>query len=65
LATGWGEHGPSECRVSGKKRCRQLAELPLSREALVLTPMEHAELLTSGSAMAAALQRDSRWLWHR
>ena len=20
---------------------------------------------TSGSAMAAALQRDSRWLWHR
>ncbi|WP_254952714.1 MULTISPECIES: type II toxin-antitoxin system PemK/MazF family toxin [unclassified Cyanobium] len=24
-----------------------------------------AELLASGSAMAAALQRDSRWLWHR
>ena len=24
-----------------------------------------AELLASGSAMATALQRDSRWLWHR
>jgi hypothetical protein len=42
-----------------------LAELPLSCDALVLTPEEHAELLASGSAMAAALQRDSRWLWHR
>ena len=42
-----------------------LAELPLSCDALVLTPSEHAELLASGSAMAAALQRDSRWLWHR
>ena len=28
-------------------------------------PTEHTELLASGSAMAAALQRDSRWLWHR
>jgi hypothetical protein len=42
-----------------------LAELPLSCDALVLTPTEHAELLASGSAMAAALKRDSRWLWHR
>ena len=42
-----------------------LAELPLSCDALVLTPSEHAELLANGSAMAAALQRDSRWLWHR
>ena len=42
-----------------------LAELPLSCDALVLTPTEHTELLASGSAMAAALQRDSRWLWHR
>ncbi len=42
-----------------------LAELPLSCDALVLTPTEHAELLANGSAMAAALQRDSRWLWHR
>jgi hypothetical protein len=33
--------------------------------ALVLTPTEHAELLASGSAMAAAVQRDSHWLWHR
>ncbi len=36
-----------------------------SAEALVLTFTEHAELLASGSAMAAALQRDSGWLWHR
>jgi hypothetical protein len=42
-----------------------LAELPLSCDALVLTPSEHTELLANGSAMAAALQRDSRWLWHR
>ena len=42
-----------------------LAELPLSCDALVLTPTEHAELLASGSATAAALKRDSRWLWHR
>ena len=26
---------------------------------------QHQRLLASGSAMAAALQRDSRWLWHR
>ena len=42
-----------------------LAELPLSCDALVLTPREHSELLASGSAMAAALQRDSRLLWQR
>jgi UTP:GlnB (protein PII) uridylyltransferase len=42
-----------------------LAELPLSCDALVLTPAEHAALLASSSAMATALQRDSRWLWHR
>jgi len=42
-----------------------LAELPLSCDALVLTPSEHAETLASGSAMAAALQRDSLWLGHR
>ncbi len=40
-----------------------LAELPLSFDALVLTPGEHLELLASGSAMAVALARDSRWLW--
>jgi len=42
-----------------------LAELPLSCDALALTPAEHRELLASGSAMAAALERDSRWLWSR
>ena len=40
-----------------------LAELPLSCDALVLTPDEHLALLASGSAMADALARDSRWLW--
>ena len=38
-----------------------LAELPLSCDALVLTPAEHADLLANGSAMAAALARDNRW----
>lgn len=42
-----------------------LAELPLSCDALVLTPAEHRELLASGSAMAIALAGDSRWLWSR
>ena len=42
-----------------------LAELPLSCDALVLTPAEHRELLASGSAMAIALARDSCWLWGR
>ncbi|MFM7169359.1 MAG: nucleotidyltransferase domain-containing protein [Cyanobium sp.] len=40
-----------------------LEELPLSCDALVLTPQEHRELLAGGSAMGAALARDSRWLW--
>ena len=42
-----------------------LAELPLSCDALVLTPAEHARLLACGSRMAAELQRDTRWLWER
>jgi hypothetical protein len=42
-----------------------LAELPLSCDALVLTPAEHQALLADGSAMADALARDSRWLWYR
>jgi uncharacterized protein len=42
-----------------------LAELPLSCDALVLTPAEHRELLAGGSAMAIALAADSRWLWSR
>ena len=39
-----------------------LEQLPLSCGALVLTPMELEELLTSGSRMAQELQRDLRWL---
>ena len=31
--------------------------------ALMLTTTEHAEPLASSSAMAAALQGGSRWLW--
>ena len=40
-----------------------LAELPLSCDALVLTPDEHHDLLASGSAMANALALDTLWLW--
>ena len=36
--------------------------LPLSCDALVLTPTELQELLASGSRMAIELQRDLRWL---
>ena len=42
-----------------------LEELPLSCDALVLTPSEHHDLLAGESAMGAALARDSRWLWQR
>jgi hypothetical protein len=49
-------------RASGPQ---PLAELPLSCDALVLTPAEHADLLAGGSAMAHALQRDCRWLWEQ
>ncbi|MFM7548024.1 MAG: nucleotidyltransferase domain-containing protein [Cyanobacteriota bacterium] len=56
-------------RASGPQRGRlllwPLAELPLSCDALVLTPAEYADLLAGGSAMAQALQRDCRWLWEQ
>ena len=39
-----------------------LEQLPLSCDALVVTPMELEELLASGSRMALELQRDLRWL---
>jgi hypothetical protein len=39
-----------------------LEKLPLSCDAMVLTPMELEELLASGSRMAQELQRDLRWL---
>ena len=39
-----------------------LAELPLSCDALVLTPEEYDALIASGSRMALELQRDLRWL---
>lgn len=42
-----------------------LAELPLSCDALVLTPAEHDELMACESAMATALKSDCRWLWQR
>ena len=40
-----------------------LERLPLSCDALVLTPAELTELMASGSRMAIELQRDLRWLW--
>jgi predicted nucleotidyltransferase len=39
-----------------------LEQLPLSCDALVLTPQELEELLAGTSRMAAELQRDLRWL---
>jgi len=52
-------HGPQHQRLLAWP----LAELPLSCDALVLTPAEHRELSASGSPMGAALTRDSCWLW--
>ncbi len=39
-----------------------LEQLPLSCDALALTPAEFAQLMASGSRMARELQRDLRWL---
>jgi len=54
-------------RGSQRERLRHLPlePLPLSCDALVLTPEEHQQLLMSGSRMAHDLQRDTRWLWER
>jgi len=58
-----------EAGASGPQRERlrhlPLEELPLSCDALVLTPEEHEQLLASGSRMAEELQRDTRWQWER
>jgi len=56
---------------SARYRQWPFERLPLSCDALVLTPAEWRELLACGaadpsrSAMARALQRDCRWLWIR
>ena len=39
-----------------------LADLPLSCDALVLTPAELEQRLNDGSRMASELNRDLRWL---
>ena len=40
----------------------ELADLTLSCDALVLTPVELEQRLNDGSRMAAELKRDLRWL---
>jgi hypothetical protein len=56
---------------SQRYRCWPFEQLPLSCDALVLTPGEWRELLACGPgdpsryAMARALQSDCRWLWIR
>lgn len=42
-----------------------LERLPLSCDALVLTPAEHSALLAEGSRFAGELRRDVRWVWPR
>ncbi len=50
--------GPQQERL----RLWPLEQLPLSCDALVLTPAEFEQLMASGSRMARELQRDARWL---
>jgi len=56
---------------SARYRQWPFEQLPLSCDALVLTPDEWQELLHPGKddptrgAMALALERDCRWLWSR
>lgn len=58
-----------DARACGLQRERlaelPLEELPLSCDALVLTPAEHDQLLAGDSRMARELDRDTRWLWQR
>jgi hypothetical protein len=60
----YGSYGRGEAGVGSDLDLLQwpLAELPLSCDALVLSPSEYSELLASGSRMALELQRDLRWL---
>lgn len=53
--------GPQQQRL----RHWPLELLPLSCDALVLTPSEYQELMAAGSHFAAELRRDSRWVWSR
>lgn len=50
--------GPQHQRL----RCWPLERLPLSCDALVLTPLELQQLLAGGSRMGLELQRDLLWL---
>ncbi len=58
-----------DARASGPQHERllrwPLELLPLSCDALVLTPAEHEELLAGGSRFATELRRDARWVWSR
>lgn len=51
--------GPQQQRL----RHWPLELLPLSCDALVLTPSEHEALMAAGSRFAVELERDARWLW--
>jgi hypothetical protein len=55
--------------VSGSQRERlrhlPMEKIPLSCDALVLTPEVHEQLLATGSRMAQALQSDILWQWER
>jgi UTP:GlnB (protein PII) uridylyltransferase len=53
--------GPQQERL----RRWPLELLPLSCDALVLTPSEHEELMAAGSRFATELERDARWVWTR
>jgi predicted nucleotidyltransferase len=54
-------------QLSGPQQLRlldwPLEDLPLSCDALMLTPQEHHELIAGNSAMADSLLNECRWLW--
>jgi UTP:GlnB (protein PII) uridylyltransferase len=58
-----------DARASGPQHERlllwPLERLPLSCDALVLTPSEHQALLEAGARFATELRRDARWVWSR
>jgi len=58
-----------DARASGPQHERlvrwPLELLPLSCDALVLTPGEFDTLMASDQRMARELQRDARWIWQR
>jgi len=57
--------GAAQGPQHGRLRQWPLEQLPLSCDALVLTPLEFETLLASNQRLAIELKRDASWIWER